>query len=262
MGRPLGQHFLRDSKVLDRTVQWIRTLYEQNNCQTLIEIGPWKGALTKKIVWISDHFFVFEKDTTLESHLLTLIQPAQIIWGDVLEQSVDTSVDRSTTLVVGNLPYYITSPILRQFFEQNRFVGGVFLIQKEVAEKIITDAPKKSYLWRLLNNCYDIHYCFTVKPKSFNPPPKVDSAVIALSRKEHHEVEDIKTLLELLELLSPYKRKTLGAIATLNTKKGDALIIPEAYQKLRLEEIGWEEMRNILERNKEVEGGIGRLKEE
>ncbi|USN57666.1 MAG: hypothetical protein H6766_05870 [Candidatus Peribacteria bacterium] len=198
---------------------------------------------------MSDHFLVYEKDTTLESHLLQIVNKEQIIWGDVLEQSVDESIDRNTTLIVGNLPYYITSPILRQFFEHDHFVSGVFLIQREVAEKIMTDAPKKSYLWWLLNNGYDVHYCFTVKPQSFNPPPKVDSAVIALTRKEQSEVEDIDKLLEILELLSPYKRKTLGAIATLNTKKGNTLTIPEQYTKKRLEEIGWEEMKEIIDMN-------------
>jgi 16S rRNA (adenine1518-N6/adenine1519-N6)-dimethyltransferase len=112
-----------------------------------------------------------------------------------LEQSLDGAIDRSTTLIVGNLPYYITSPILRQFFEHDSFIGGVFLIQKEVAEKIMTEAPKKSYLWRLLNNHYDVRYCFTVKPKCFNPPPKVDSAVISLTRKAQGEIDDTSKLL-------------------------------------------------------------------
>jgi 16S rRNA (adenine1518-N6/adenine1519-N6)-dimethyltransferase len=79
----------------------------------------------------------------------------------VLEQSLDP-YDQVKTLVVGNLPYYITSPIFRKFFEDHQFTGGVFLIQKEVAEKIMTNAHKKSYLRWLLNNHYEIDYCFTV----------------------------------------------------------------------------------------------------
>lgn len=249
MGRPLGQHFLRDNKVRDRMMQRIKKLYTQNNCQTLIEIWPGKGALTKHIMGISDDFLVYEKDITLESHLLRLLDHDQIIRGDILEQSVDAAVDRNHTLIVGNLPYYITSPILRQFFQYDTFVWWVFLIQKEVAQKIMTDAPKKSYLWWLLNNGYHVHYCFTVKPKSFNPPPKVDSAVIALTRKQQREVSNMNALLALLELLSPYKRKTLGAIAKRNTKKGHPLVIPDQYKKHRLEEIDWEEMRAIIQVN-------------
>ncbi len=249
MGRPLGQHFLRDSKAISRTVDWIQKLYDCYDCTTLLEVWPGRGALTKKILDVSPDFRVFEKDTTLEPYLMEFLEKDQIIWGDVLKQSIDVNVNRAKTVVVGNLPYYITSPILRQFFEKDSFVGGVFLVQKEVAEKIATDAYKKSYLWWLMNNAYDVHYCFTVKPKAFNPPPKVDSAVFAMTRLEQPHIDDMSQLLEILELLSPYKRKTLGAIATLNTKKWQHLTIPDIYKKRRLEEIGREEMKEIIRVN-------------
>lgn len=87
------------------------------------------------------------------------------------------------TLVVGNLPYYITSPILRLFFaDHTRFPAGVFLLQEEVAQKIRRDAQKKSYLRWLVNRTHRVRYAFTVKAGSFSPPPKVVSAVIVVEK--------------------------------------------------------------------------------
>jgi 16S rRNA (adenine1518-N6/adenine1519-N6)-dimethyltransferase len=95
----------------------------------------------------------------------------------------------------------------------------VFLIQKEVADKIKTDAPKKSYLWWLVNNYYTIDYLFIVKPKSFRPPPKVDSAVITFTRKEKPELDEMSGLITFLDHVSYMKRKTLGAIQKKASKK-------------------------------------------
>ncbi len=163
----------------------------------------------------------------------------------------------SKTLVVGNLPYYITSPILRKFFVDNvtefwlgsEYSGGVFLVQKEVAEKIITAAKKKSYLRRLLNYNYQIDYCFTVASTFFTPPPKVDSAVIKI---EHMwaklPLEKFQRLLRLLDIISPYKRKTLGKIRKM---ENDRLFefnkeLPAELNGKRLEEISRDEMKVML----------------
>jgi 16S rRNA (adenine1518-N6/adenine1519-N6)-dimethyltransferase len=154
-----------------------------------------------------------------------------------------TCYDQKKTLVVGNLPYYITSPIFRKCFEENSFLGGVFLIQKEVATKIMTEARKKSYLRWLLNNHYKIDYCFTVAASAFTPPPKVESAVVRFKIQDVKcKADEYTNLLELLDIISSYKRKTLGKIAKMTGIK-----IPEEYQGLRLEELGWEEMLRIIQ---------------
>lgn len=119
-----------------------------------------------------------EKDTGMEKHLRPYMgQGLELIWGDVLDLDLtdnlvlsDKIQNISKVLVVGNLPYYITSPIFRKFFsssvfsEVHLFPGGVFLIQKEVAEKIMTGAAKKSYLRWILGVHYTVEYCFTVPP--------------------------------------------------------------------------------------------------
>lgn len=168
----------------------------------------------------------------------------EIIRGDFLQQDL-SHYDQSTTLVVGNLPYYITSPIFRKCFEVNSFLGGIFLIQKEVATKIMTDARKKSYLRWLLNNNYQIDSCFTVPSVAFNPPPKVESAVVRFKTSNHKlQTHEYIKMLEILDKISPYKRKTLGKIG-----KMVSLAIPEALQGMRLEELGWEGMKEMIYTN-------------
>ena len=95
----------------------------------------------------------------------------------------------------------------------------MFLIQKEVAQKIATNAKKKSYLRRLLNNMYVVEYLFTVPPGAFSPPPKVDSAVVALRRKDAVEMQDMEPVLAFLDLVGPYTRKTLGKIQKIYEKQ-------------------------------------------
>lgn len=113
---------------------------------------------------------------------------------------------------MGNLPYYITSPILLQFFggEAPSFDAGIFMIQKEVADKIKSDAEKKSFLRRMLNYFYDVTYLKTVPAKAFSPKPKVQSSIILLKRKKDHPGCAYPQMKVLLERISMYKRKTLG----------------------------------------------------
>ena len=109
------------------------------------------------------------------------------IEGDILDVDVEkflkeNNIDSKKTLVVGNLPYYITSPILRKFFGNGmqNFAGGFFMVQDEVAQKLDIHAKKKSYLWWLLNCLYTVTYAKTVPAKCFKPAPKVKSALIQL----------------------------------------------------------------------------------
>ncbi len=181
-----------------------------------------------------------------------------------VENSSKTAFERqdlvfqpSKTLVVGNLPYYITSPILRKFFVEplsesgigRWFSGGVFLVQKELAEKIATVAKKKSYLRRLLNCNYQIDYCFTVGAWFFTPPPKVNSAVIKLFHiPPKLTPEKFTKLLRLLDVVSPYKRKTLGKIMKIEQASLTQLwaTFPEELLWKRLEEVTRDEMKVII----------------
>lgn len=259
----LGQNFLKDTKIKIFIAEKIAKFYTEIKWKVLIEIWPGKWALTRKISEISDNFFIIEKDEALianyEEQMITWAFPKisadHIIAGDVLDIDVKQllktqKMSTKNTLVVGNLPYYITSPILRKFFGYGKqeFAGGIFLIQHEVAEKIMTNADKKSYLRRLLNHSYDVKYIKSVPAKAFKPIPKVKSAVIQLSQKNQQSCVNFEILQEFLDLVSPFSRKTLGRIQKILIKKHKTLpfSIPEIFHKKRLEELSWRELEGFL----------------
>jgi len=242
----------------------IFTLYKDLWCEALIEIGPGKWSITKLIHHISQNFFVIEKDTTLKAGLLEILNSkywilnwlvdANYISADVLDVDVAKLLKGKTlksekTLVVWNLPYYITSPILRKFFWEGKqdFAWGIFMVQDEVALRLDSEVKKKSYLRRLLNHSYDVKYLKWVPAKCFKPAPKVKSALIQLSRKSEVAHVNFEKLIAFLDLYSAFTRKTLGAIATMLTKKWtNVFVIPEHLRKKRMEELSWEEMEEVL----------------
>jgi len=183
---------------------------------------------------------------------------AEIIWGDVLKCK-DAGVDISRTLVVGNLPYYITSPIFRKFFcvqekisqwlqvppSMWEYPGGVFLIQKEVAQKISTDAKQKSYLRWLLNYQYSIQYEFLVPATAFSPPPKVQSAVITFRREQKKDI-DFARMIQFLDIVSQYTRKTLRKIWKMRTDDLSSFTLPTELEGKRVQELDWNQMWEIV----------------
>lgn len=212
MGQKYGQHFLRDQSVLEQTINVINQQIQYYQCNSLIEIGPGKWALTKYLAQIDLPQTLFEIDTSLAGFLQAWTSKyphQQVQRGDFLQYDIG-GFDASSTLVVGNLPYYITSPILRKCFVDASFIGGAFLIQRDVAEKIITTAKKKSYLWRLLNYQYTVTLVCKVPGSAFDPPPKVRSAVISVDRAIVNRPFTLTHMQECLDLISRYKRKTIG----------------------------------------------------
>jgi len=250
----LGQNFLIDAKVRSYIADKISALYKVCWCEALIEIWPGKGSITTLISHISENFFVIEKDSTFIENWKLKIENWKFVLGDVLEVDVDKllqekKLNTKKTLVVGNLPYYITSPILRKFFWNGfqNYAGGIFMVQDEVAQKLKSDAKKKSYLRRLLNYAYTVTYLKWVPGKCFKPIPKVKSALIELKIKNWELKIERDKLIEFLELFAPFSRKTLGAIQTMINKKSVCMFsIPESLKKKRLEELSWEDLTLIL----------------
>lgn len=254
MSTYLWQNFLKDTKTKEFIAQKIQQIYEKNNLEAIIEIWPGKWAITKKICKISPNFFVIEKDETMLNHLTEIINKDQIYFGDVLEQDIeqllkDKNINASKTLIVWNLPYYITSPIFRKFFwnwEQEYF-WGFFMIQEEVWQKIKTEQSKKSFLRRLLNHSYNIFYRKTVWPKCFNPTPKVTSCLVEFQKKEQPINIDFQSLFNFLDNYSSFSRKTLWAITKILSKQNKKTFqIPEELKSKRLEQLSWENIKKII----------------
>ncbi len=152
-----------------------------------------------------------------------------------------------------------------QFFggEAPQFDVGIFMVQKEVADKVKYDAEKKSFLWRMLNYHYDVHYLKTVPAKAFSPAPKVQSAIISLIRKKKTPGCHYSQVRVLLERISMYKRKTLGKSWKMAQKDrllrpkdapkdllmlaDHSYVLPEKLAGKRIEEVSWDEMDQICQ---------------
>ena len=254
MSTYLWQNFLTDSTIRHRIANKAQDFYVKNNCKTLIEIWPWKWSITKLILDISPDFVLFEKDETLKEILEEVLSKkeswtAKIIRWDVLEWDLEQfEWKKNQTFVVWNLPYYITSPILRKFFWdwKGEFAGWLFMVQDEVWQKLRFDASKKSYLYWILNYAYEVQYLKTVPAKAFSPAPKVKSCLIWLVKKDRVPNISFEGLIRFLDLFSPYSRKTLWKISKMISKKWGSFTIPENLSNKRLEELNWTQLEEIF----------------
>ena len=233
MSTYLWQNFLTDSTIRHRIANKAKDFYDRNNCETLIEIWPGKWSITKLILNIS------QKENWT----------AKIIWWDVLEWDLEQfEWKKNQTFVVWNLPYYITSPILRMFFWNGKgeFAGWLFMVQDEVWQKLRFDAGKKSYLYWILNYAYEVQYLKTVPAKAFSPAPKVKSCLIWLVKKNEIPNIEFDELIRFLDLFSPYSRKTLWKISKMINKKWGSFVIPENLSNKRLEELDWIQLEQLF----------------
>lgn len=182
--KSLGQHFLTDESVC---VKILASLQEESFKQ-LLEVGPGAGALTKFLLPIKDiQFKAVELDAEKVAYLKHTYPSLKdaIIEADFLD--LPTPFENAFT-VVGNFPYNISTQIVFKILEwKDQVPVMIGMFQKEVAERIVSKPHTKVYgiLSVLVQAFYEVEYLFDVPPSSFNPPPKVNSGVIKLKRKEH-----------------------------------------------------------------------------
>jgi 16S rRNA (adenine1518-N6/adenine1519-N6)-dimethyltransferase len=203
----LGQHFLIKGSVLDRIVAAACPVPQD----LVIEIGPGRGALTEKLLRRAARVVAVEMDPYLAGHLRRKFaaEPRlEIIEGDVLE----TDLTRwGRAVLAGNLPYYITSPIL-DLASRLSPPRAVFLIQKEVAERLVAAPGTRTYGYLTLATAVwaQARLLFEVKPGAFHPPPQVDSAVVLLEpRSLPPGIGDRERFLAFVAQSFRHKRKTL-----------------------------------------------------
>ncbi len=173
-----GQHFLHDSRALDAIVDALGPL----TGRTVLEIGPGRGALTDRLVDRASHVVAIELDRDLAARLR--IQHAsnahvQIVEADVLDVPLG-SVAQGPYVLAGNVPYYITTPILFHALEHPRPDIAVYLVQREVADRMGASPGSKIYgaLSVNLQLFAKVEFIRAVGAKSFTPPPKVESAIV------------------------------------------------------------------------------------
>lgn len=180
----LGQHFLTDKKIAEKIVNG---LVHTDQYRQVLEVGPGMGILSD-ILLERENLETFLIDIDVESyHFLQEKYPQlgdRLINGDFLALNLST-IFKGKYAIIGNFPYNISSQILFKVLENRaNVVEMVGMFQKEVAERCASKPGTKEYgiLSVLIQAYYDIAYLFTVKPGTFNPPPKVNSGVIRLSR--------------------------------------------------------------------------------
>jgi 16S rRNA (adenine1518-N6/adenine1519-N6)-dimethyltransferase len=174
----LGQHFLTDERVLDRIVQTL----ELQGGETVIEIGPGRAALTDRLAAVAGSLHTIEIDAQLIPWLRARFAASpqvHIVHADVLETPLGSLVDGPYVLA-GNVPYYITTPIIFHALRSPRAQRAVYLVQREVAERACAAAGDEAYGALTVNLQVLAHVALIslVKPGAFAPPPKVDSAIL------------------------------------------------------------------------------------
>jgi 16S rRNA (adenine1518-N6/adenine1519-N6)-dimethyltransferase len=213
MRKRLGQHFLVSPWVIQKIIQ----TSEAHPEDTVLEIGPGLGALTKPLSKIVSRLIAIELDESLCQHLKTIFADAphvQIIQADALKIDYEKLGLQKKVKVIANLPYYVATPILLHLLENRTFFSTMTLMfQKEVAERVVAQPGGKAYgylsivcqLWS------EIEFCFTVPPEAFNPPPEVDSAVLKFTvlDEPRFKVKDLNHLLKLIKQAFSQRRKTL-----------------------------------------------------
>jgi 16S rRNA (adenine1518-N6/adenine1519-N6)-dimethyltransferase len=236
--RKLGQHFLASEPILNRITEAVCP----ERVSLVLEIGPGRGALTRKLLERADRVVAIEVDVAMVEHLrATLPDPGlTVVHADVL--TVDFK-QWGCVPIAGNLPYYITSPILEKAARANP-PRAVFLIQKEVAQRLTARPGTRDYGFLTVQTAIfaSARTLFDVKPGAFRPPPKVDSSVVLL--EPHAVTPNAEAFLEFVSRAFRQKRKTLR-----NNLAADYPAIeaqPEA--RLRAEQLSVDQLLSVFTR--------------
>ncbi len=214
----LGQHFLTDLEIAQNIAHSLDT----SRHNSILEVGPGMGVLTKYLLNLDSEVFVIEIDKEsvlyLKNHFPKLEN--HIIEGDFLQLPIE-EIFKDKVGIIGNFPYNISSQILFKAVDYKNTISEIVgMFQKEVAERVASPQGKKAYgiISVLLQCYYDIEYLFTVNEDVFDPPPKVKSAVIRLRRNQREDLPcDEKKFIRTVKTAFSMRRKTLrNALKSLN----------------------------------------------
>jgi 16S rRNA (adenine1518-N6/adenine1519-N6)-dimethyltransferase len=217
----LGQHFLKDEEIAENIANSLIT----DAYNDVLEIGPGMGVLTKYLLKkeYNTHVIEIDRDSIeyLETAKKTQNLDLNIIQGDFLKIDIKELFGDKQFAIIGNFPYNISTQIVFKTLENRHQIpefSGMF--QKEVAKRIAEKEGSKVYgiLSVLTQAFYDVEYLFTVPPTVFDPPPKVDSGVIRLIRKENYTLPvDEKLFYRVVKTSFNQRRKMLrGSLKSLN----------------------------------------------
>ncbi|SMN11843.1 SSU rRNA (adenine(1518)-N(6)/adenine(1519)-N(6))-dimethyltransferase [uncultured Candidatus Thioglobus sp.] len=202
-----GQNFLTDDKIIERIVATIAPKPDDN----MLEIGPGQGVITLPLLEYLEQLHVIEIDRDLIK-LLTSFKKSHLIihQGDVLK--FDLNKLPTPIRIVGNLPYNISSPILFHLLEnRDKVIDMTFMLQKEVVERMSASHGSKIYgrLSVMMQAFFEVELIFIVPPESFEPAPKVDSAIVYLKPLSNSKVTNVPIFEQVVKAAFSQRRKTL-----------------------------------------------------
>jgi 16S rRNA (adenine1518-N6/adenine1519-N6)-dimethyltransferase len=205
-----GQHFLADRGIIDEIVQAI----DPRAGQAMVEIGPGLAALTQPLVELLGHLTVIELDRDLAVRLRAHPQ-LTVIESDVLKVDfslIEKPAGANRLRVVGNLPYNISTPILFHLLQYVELIEDQhFMLQKEVIDRMVAQPATSNYgrLSVMLQWRYAMENVLAVPPESFEPPPRVDSAVVRMVPHARPAAVDPALLSTIVRVAFSQRRKLL-----------------------------------------------------
>ena len=242
--KSLGQHFLNDRRILER----IADALELSGDETVIEIGPGRGSLSEFLVPRARRLILIEYDRALATLLrdrYAATQSVEVIEADVLTVDLG-AVAGGPFRLVGNVPYYITTPIIFHALERPRPDRAVYLVQREVADRIVSAPGSKEY-GALSVNVQAVatpKLLFRVAPGSFHPPPKVESAVVRLDPRPDPLMDAAmepvvrRFVIDAFGMRRKQMRRILRSLWSLEVEAADRLLeIADVYPSARPEEL-------------------------
>lgn len=219
--KSLGQNFLQDPNIINKIVAALNIQPDD----TVLEIGPGRGALTNLILPLAKEFHLVEFDRDLVEYWQSRtadVNNLRVHGADILKFDLNAITENRTRpiKIIGNLPYNISSPVLFHLMAYaDQVHSQVVMLQKEVVQRMSANPGGKDYgrLSVMLQQRYDIEYLFTVPPGAFFPPPKVESAIARLTpiADVPYPVKDALQFETLVKQAFSQRRKTLR-----NTLKG------------------------------------------
>ena len=206
-----GQNYLHDKNIIKKIVREINPL----PVDTILEIGPGRGALTELIYGKTENFIAIEIDSRVIEDLQLKFPGLQLIQRDFLKVDISTIIDsnKKKLRIIGNIPYNLTSSIIFKTIRNADLIeDAVLMVQNEVAKRMTAKKGSKDYgiLTVLLNYFTDTEICFKVSPNAFYPKPKVTSAIVHLRFKELSiSKEKMEMFISIVKACFGNRRKTL-----------------------------------------------------
>ena len=205
--KSLGQNFLIDTSVVNQIIQFVNP----DSSHKFLEIGPGKGSLTFPLLEHLDKLSVIEIDRDLIS-LLKLKKQDKLTIFEADALKFDYGLISDNLRIVGNLPYNISSPLLFHLLSsKNQIIDMTFMLQKEVVDRIVARHGSKTYgrLSVMMQTFFEVESMFTVPKESFDPKPKIESAILYLKTRTKPLTENTKLLEKIVKVSFSQRRKTL-----------------------------------------------------